>query len=114
MNFKEAYLEDLGNAFFDLDEFASKHFIDGEEQTVVLIDESSKEARDPYRKMAGTLNPKETAIMKFSYVIYIRDEDVKRRLSVNAMINLDGKKYFIQEITHTDGVYRIVIGGHTV
>ena len=110
MNFKEAYLEDLGNAFFDLDEFASKHFIDGEEHTVVLIDESSKEAR----KMADTLNPKETAIMKFSYVIYIRDEDVKRRLSVNAMINLDGKKYFIQEITHTDGVYRIVIGGHTV
>lgn len=114
MNFKEAYLEDLGNAFFDLDEFASIHTIDGEECTVVVIDMSCEEARSLYGKSQSVLNPKETAIMRFSYVIYIRDSEVKRKLSINAMINFDGKKYFIQEVTHTEGVYRLVIGGHTV
>lgn len=114
MNFKEAYLEDLGNAFFDLDEFASIHTIDGIECTVVLIDMSAEEAKSLYGRASNVLNPKETAIMKSSYVIYIRESEVKRKLSINAMINFDGRKYFIQEVTHTEGVYRLVIGGYAV
>ena len=114
MNFKEAYLEDLGNAFFDLEEFASIHTIDGKERTVVLIDMSVEEARTLYGRSSSVLNPKETAIMKSSYVIYIRESEVERKLSVNAMINLDGRKYFIQEVTHTEAMYRVVIGGHAV
>lgn len=114
MNFKEAYLEDLGNAFFDLEEFASIHTIDGEECKVVLIDKSAEEARALYGKPSNIINPKETAVSKYSYVIYIQDAEVKRKLSVNAMINFDGKKFFIQEVTHTEGVYRIIIGGHAI
>lgn len=114
MNFKEAYQEDLGNAFFDLDEFASTHTIDGEEYTVVLIDESTVNERDKYGKFADRLNPKETAIQRSSYVIYIRDNELKRKLSINAMINLDGRRYFVQDVTHTEGMYRVAVGGHTV
>lgn len=113
MNFKEAYLEDLGNAFFDLEEFASKHMIDGEEYTVVLTDMSGEEARALYGN-SSVLNPKETAIMKTSYVIYIRDTELKRKFSVNSMINLDGRKYFVQSVAHTEGVCRLAIGGHSV
>lgn len=114
MNFKEAYLEDLGNAFFDLEEFASKHMIDGEEYTIVLTDMSGEEARTLYGKNSSVLNPKETAIMKTSYVIYIQDTELKRKFSVNAMINLDGRKYFVQSVAHTEGVCRLAIGGHSV
>lgn len=114
MNFKEAYREDLDIAFFDLDEFASVHTIDGAECTIVLIDMSSEEARSQNWKSKAGLNPKETAIAQYSYVIYIRDSEIKRKLSPNAMINLDGRKQFIQSVTHTEGVYRIILGEHAV
>lgn len=114
MNFKEAYQDDLDNAFFDEDEFASKHTIDGEEYTIVLIDTVSANAKMSYGRMKSTLNPKETAVNKISYIVYIKGRDVKRKLTTNAMITLDGKKYFIQDVKYNEGVYRLEIGIHAV
>lgn len=113
-NFKEAYEDDLEAAFFDEEEFASKHTIDGEECTIVLIDITSVDARLLNRSMKTSLIPKETAINKTSYILYIRDTELKRKITSNALINLDGKKYFVQDVKHTDGVYRLAIGIHGV
>ena len=38
MNFKEAYQDDLANLFFDEEELASRHNIDGVEYTIILMD----------------------------------------------------------------------------
>lgn len=110
MNFREAFEDDLENAFFDEDEFASRHVIDGEECTIVMTETISAEVK--MRK--SSLNPKESAINDIRYVLYIREKDMKRKLTVNAMISLDGKKYFVRDVKHREGMYEVAIGIHAV
>lgn len=113
-SFKEAYQDDMENAFFDEEEFAGKHTIDGKECTLILTDNTSTAPA----LLKNALNPKETAINKISRNLYIRDTEAgkleRTKFTVNAMINLDGKKYFVQDVRHTDGVYRLTIGIHAV
>jgi len=45
MNFKEAYQDDLANLFFDEEELASRHNIDGVEYTIILMDMENQGAR---------------------------------------------------------------------
>lgn len=112
MNFKEAYLEDLDEVFFDLEEFASEHTIDGKSMVVVLVDTTLENARTTHGK--STLNPKETAINKSGIVLFIKEKDVARKFTANSMINLDGKKLFVYDVKHFDGVYKLTVGTHMV
>lgn len=115
-SFKEAYQDDLDNAFFDEDEFADKHTIDGEECVIILTDVTSAAAS--YSRAKSAINPKETAVNKISHVIYIRDTEVKKlkrkKFTSGAMISLDGKNYFVQDVKYSAGVYRLEIGIHAV
>ncbi len=108
--FKEFYQEDLDNVFFDEEEFAERHTIDGKECVIILTDETRQR---PYLRRTD-LNPKETAVNKTSQVIYIRDKELERKVTSGAMINLDGNKYFVQDVSHKAGVYRLVVGIHKV
>lgn len=114
MTFKDAYRDDLENAFFDAEEFASVHNIDGENYTVVIMTRKSQDAHMSYGLMKATLNPKEAATNKHSFVLYIKDTDVKRKFSVNALISVDGRKLFIYDVKHIEGVFRLVIGEHAM
>ena len=115
-SFKEAYQDDLDNAFFTEEEFASRHTIDGEECTIILTDCTN--STPPSRSVKSMFTHKETAINKISYIVYIRDVEVEKlkrpKITTNAVINLDGKKYFVQDVNHTDGVYQLAIGIHGV
>lgn len=118
-SFKEAYQDDLDNAFFDEEEFADKHMIDGEECTIILTDMTSVDVSSSWSgHMKSVMNPKETAINQISYIIYIRDAEADKlkrtKFTCNAMINLDGKKYFVQDVKHTNGMYKLAIGIHAV
>ena len=113
-NFKEAYADDLENVFFDVEEFASKHNIDGEECTVVLINTTSVDAKAYNRTLHTTSSPKERAVNRISHILYIRDTELKRKFTSNSLINLDGKTYFVQDVKHMRGVYRLAIGIHGV
>ena len=112
-SFKEAYQDDLDNAFFDEEEFADKHMIDGEECTIILMDMTSVDASS-YGHLKSVMNPKETAINRVSYTILIRDTEVEKlkrtKFTCNAIINLDGKKYFVQDVKHPNGMYRLALG----
>lgn len=113
-NFKEAYADDLKAAFFDEEEFASVHTIDGEACTIILTDVTSVDAKTYYGSKKSALNPKETAINRISHILYIRDTELKRKFTSNALINLDGKRYFVQDVKHMEGMYRLAIGIHAV
>lgn len=114
VDFREAYQDDLTEAFFDEDVFASRHTIDGKECTIVLTEAKSEGARRYYGRSRSTFNPKETSVNKASYIIYVREKDIKRKLTTNAMINLDGSQYFIIDVGWHEGVYTLVVGIHTV
>ncbi len=111
MNFKEAYLEDLEEIFFDADEFASEHVIDGKPLIAVLTDAALESAKTNSERKSA-LNPKEDAVNKSSIVLYIQEKDVERKFTANSMINLDGKKLFIYDVKHFDGVYKLTVGSY--
>ena len=115
MNFRDAYQDDLKTAFFDLDNFASEHMINGVPMTVVLERTDFQSARTLYNQTKTALNPKENAINKECIILYINDSDtVRKKYTVNAMINLDGQDMFIYESVHLEGMHRLVIGKHKV
>lgn len=114
MTFKDAYLEDLDEVFFDEEEFASEHTIDGVPMTVVLINTTLEGAKKSNVLSKTTVNPKENAVNKSIIILYIKEKDAKRKFTANAMINLDGKKLFIHDVSHFEGVYKLSIGTHMV
>lgn len=114
MNFRDTFQDDLKAAFFNTDDFASKHVIDGVPMTVVIEKIDFRDAKTSYRQKSG-LNPKENAINKECIILYINDNDTDRKkYTVNAMINLDGQDMFIYDSSHPEGMHRLVIGKHKV
>lgn len=110
MTFKEGFADDLQNVFFDLDEFASEHVIDGKTYTCVITRLDQAEAKMSYGLMHSTLNPKEHEINKATHVIYLRTADISRKLSTRANIRLDGKNMFIWDIDKVEGVTIVYVG----
>jgi len=105
MNFKEAYADDLDVVFFNMDEFASEHTIDGKVYNVVVTRNDTEQARMSYGLMKSTLNPKEHDIVKYEQKVYIRDRDLKRKITPHATIKFDGQNYFVDDVDHVEGVY---------
>ena len=101
---------DRDDVVFNLEELASPHTIDGEEyllvQTSVLMQEESNGAG---RLRNGT-NPKENAISSNVYTLYIKREEAKRKFTSGAMINYDGRKMFVNDVKHDEGIVKLLIG----
>lgn len=108
MTFKEILIDDLDETFFNPDEFAETHNVDGRDIEVVITDVQFANARTGMSKKA--LNPKESAINLSKYLLFIRDKDARGRYTVNAMIKLDGQTMFVQTVKHTMGVWQLGIG----
>lgn len=113
MTFKESVADDLDNVFFDMDEFAEMHNIDGKDVCVVLTDTTFVDAKAGQRSRAS-FNQKESAINRSGYLLYVREKDVRKRFTVNAMIKLDGTTMFVQSVTHYPGFWKLKIGKYQV
>lgn len=113
MGFKESLQEDLDNVFFDPEEYASEHTIDGEAVTIIKQDVSFIDAKKFESSQRATFNPKENAANRNHILVYIREEEVKKlkrkRFTANSMINLDGKKYFISEVKTEGGITKLTM-----
>lgn len=105
MTFKEAFADDLNTTFFDTDEFASPHTIDGHTYDVVVTRNDTEQAKMSYGLMKSTLNPKEHDIAKYTHKVYIRDTELKRKITPHSTIKFDGQNYFVDDVDHPDGVY---------
>lgn len=110
MGFKESLQEDLNNVFFNPEEFASEHTIDGEKITIVFQEVSFVDAMKN-RSARAAFNPKETAVNKNTVFIYIQEEEVKKlkrkKFTANSMITLDGRRYFVSEVRTEGGVTKL-------
>ena len=87
--------------------------IDGEILTVVLM-ETIFESGRLGANLKNAFNPKESAINQKTFTLCIREEDVKRKLTVNATIKVDGKNMFVNEVKHTMGMCRLIVSEHRV
>lgn len=105
MTFKEAYADDLDIVFFDMEEFATEHTIDGVKYNVVVTRNDTEQAKMSYGLMKSTLNPKEHDIARYMQKIYIRDTDLKRKITPHSTIKFDGQNYFVDDVDHVEGVH---------
>lgn len=106
MTFKEAFADDLNTTFFDTDEFASSHTIDGHTCDVVVTRNDTEQAKMTYYgQKRSTINPKERDIAQYEQKVYIRDADLKRKITPHSTIKFDGQNYFVEDVDHPDGVY---------
>lgn len=113
MGFKEALQEDLDNVFFDPEEFAGEHTIDGEVVTIIKQDMSFINAKKSGSGSRAGFNTKGLAANNNNVVVFIREEEVKKlkrkRFTANSMINLDGKKYFVSEVKTEGGITKLTM-----
>lgn len=114
MTFQEMLKTDLDEVFFNAEEFAGEHQIDGETLTVILQEDHYSGARTRYGPSSGNINPKENAVNRNALTLRIRESDVHRKLTADSMIDIDGKKMFISDVRHQGGVYILTIGRHKV
>ena len=105
MNFKEAFLDDLDTVFFQDDEFASTHTLD-EISCPMVITRSDIEAGGGSKGTGNRVkNAKEHDIAEYQKKIYIKESDLKKKITPHSVHKLDGQSYFVDDIDHSEGVY---------
>lgn len=110
MGFKEDVEADIGEVFFNSEEFGSLHEIDGEEITVVV---ASNERNDT-AKRENEKDMWKDEIQKESILIFVKEKDMKRKLSVNSAIRYDGRPFFVNAINKQGGVWKLLLGRYQV
>lgn len=91
MSFREELMTDLDEVFFELEEFAEEHRVEG--QTIVCIIDSA-------------LNPKdaEYGLSSSNIVLRAKTADLPLRKSAGALLNLDGRDYTVGAWADVGGV----------
>lgn len=111
MELMDVIVADLDAVFFDMNAFASKHQVDGEEVIVVTDESELAEIKKSSGKDAdGWI----ADINKHSILFYIREKDVKRKLTINSKVDFDGKLYFVNSLYKIGGCFKILIGREQV
>lgn len=108
MTFQEMLRSDLDDVFYT-EELAGEHEIDGKKVMAILKEDGYAEAAMSHGFRKSTLNPKERAINKNTLTLRIRDADAQRGFTAGAMIMLDKKKMFVEDVKHPPGEYVLTL-----
>lgn len=99
MSLKDIIKADIKTVFFNDDEFAEDHNIDGRKVSVVVDNETLKKR-----------NQKEyDGILQADILYFIKDEDVNRKPVVGQVQRFDGKIYSVFDVKYDSGVYEIIL-----
>ena len=106
MEFKEQLMEDMG-VFFNLEEFAECHMINGNE-TLVIMD--NKTLADLYIHK-GT---EATSLFTDFILIFVQESKLDFEPVPGQYMDFDGGMYIISDVKLDGGVYAIILGvnGH--
>lgn len=109
MGFMDDVRADLDEVFFDTEFFAILHKIDGEDTTVIVDEDGLEEINRKESEIAykGKAN-------KYAVLLYIREDDLKRKYTVNSSLDYDGNMYFVNSIKKTCGLWRLLLGRNQV
>lgn len=97
-------MEDL-DVFFNVDELASEHELDGETVTLVLVNNKSD------NNMTGFSREQLYAaqeVYKQYKTVYVKAVDYYVP-NVDSVITLDNVEYYVEEASESNGVIRIVL-----
>lgn len=106
MTFKDQAQADIGTVFFNFDEFATLHTINGKEMLAVVDDNEiiDREKRYQYkRSLHGD------GLFMREYLLYVKADDFGKLPPTGHILELDGKQYKISDSTDEVGVYTITL-----
>ncbi|MFJ8100416.1 hypothetical protein [Lysinibacillus sp. NPDC096212] len=107
MNFKEALEKDLSSVFFNANEFAEEHELEGETLDLVVEDTSLEELKG-YGK--DQLSAAQEVFSHFK-TIFVRSSDFYVP-KVGSILVLNGNEYYVEESAEDMGIIRILISAN--
>lgn len=99
LSFKEMLDDDINNVFLNIDEFGSKHNIEGEEITCIFDDEALRQ------RQSGA----EIGVSESSLLIFARTNDLPFRKGVDEHLCVDHKEYTIDAWDENMGMTQIAL-----
>ena len=100
MSFSEDIFDDIDELFFDQDFFGTLHNFDGEDIIVIVDDDYLEQQNKKWKD----------EVDKNSVLLFVKESDMKRKLSVNSAVLFDRKDYFVHVISKQNGVWKILLG----
>lgn len=105
--FKDFIAEDL-DVFFNLDEMAEEHELDGESLAIVVTEVNLNNSRtgisrDQFHSSQEIYNSVKT--------VYVKSEEFYLP-EVGVELTLDGRKYFVEDSSDQQGVIKIVLSAN--
>lgn len=106
--FKDCAAADIDLAFFNMDEFAEMHDIDGKDMMVVYEEDGLKEHASHWEY--GTKQSLDTGLYNADAILYIRIKDYGPKPKVGKRLVMDKKRtYSIEACEEEAGVYRMTL-----
>lgn len=102
MTFREAVNDDL-DVFFNLDEFAEIHSIDGTETPIIIDDDALEELKN-------TRDTNYDGLYKAVLLFYVKPMDIGGKPAIDALIRVDDKPYRVIGASGNDDVLKIILG----
>lgn len=96
---------DVGEVFFNGDEHATLHTVNGKEMLVIL-DENELLDRSAHWE-GGAKQSFDQGLYRANKLFYVQKEVFGARPKINSPLTLDGRKYSVSDCTLEDGVYAI-------
>ena len=104
--FMDDVMDDLEDVFFT-DEIGEEHNINGENMTVIIDNEELEEIK-------RLSDEKDTGIYRDDILLYIKENDISKKLKVGSILLLDEKVMFVHSVTKSNGVYKVIVGANKV
>ncbi|EON70404.1 hypothetical protein [Lysinibacillus sphaericus] len=104
MNFKETLEADLSSVFFNVDEMAAEHVLDGNELTLVVVDSSLEEINGFSRDQLDASQE----MFKSYKTIYVKSSEFYIP-KIDSLLELDGEEYYVEQAGEEMGIIRILV-----
>lgn len=102
MNFKEALVEDTA-VFFNLDEFAETHNIDGTDMPIIIDSDKLEELK------SSRVNDFE-GVYKAQLLFYVKKSDFGGKPAIDSILNMDDKTYRVVASSENGDMLTILLG----
>lgn len=111
MSFKDDVKEDIETVFFDTEEFAETHMVNGKEMRI-SIDEAELAQRKRSAKSAKA-SSYEDAVHTKRLAFFVAAKEFGKLPKVNSLLTIDRVQFVVADTANESGTYRITLmGGH--
>lgn len=110
MDLREIMRDDLDDVFFDMEEFAERHTVNGKEMSVIFDENELLE-----RKKEGRAGSHFDGAYLATAMLYVKAEEYGPRPKVGSVLVIDEKKvYRVAEAVDECGVYSIALEANKI